>query len=102
MGVYDIPLESIIILVSLILVYLSYKFYKNLDESLNKSGKLFFISFIMLFISSILDLLDEFYGEFIIDIGGEIGLIITFIFFIISLFMFNKVGDKEGKKNVRN
>jgi hypothetical protein len=95
MGMYDVPLESIIIALSIVLVYVSYYFSKRLGTKFKQASNLFFMSFIFLFISSILDLLDEFYSAFLIDIGGEIVLIITFSLFILALTKFNAIGGKK-------
>ena len=92
---YDIPLESIIIVLSIVLIYVAYYFSKRLGAKFKQASNLFFVSFIFLFISSVLDLLDEFYSAFLIDIGGEIGLIITFSLFIFALTKFNKIGGKK-------
>jgi len=92
---YDVPLESVIIALSMVLVYISYHFSNRLGAKFKQASKLFFMSFIFLFISSILDLLDEFYSAFLVDIGGEIGLIITFSLFIIALTKFNAIGGRK-------
>jgi hypothetical protein len=94
MGTYDIPLESVIILISIILIYFAYKFHKNGGEAFKRPTKMFLIGFVILFISAIFDLLDEFFKHLIIDVAGEIFLIISFVTFILTLKYFKEV--KEG------
>jgi uncharacterized membrane protein YadS len=88
MGAYDVPLESVILFVSILLIYFAYQFHKNGGEAFKRPTKMFLVGFILLCASAVFDLLDEFYKNFIVDIAGEVLLIAAFAAFMVTLQYF--------------
>lgn len=96
MGALDIPLETIMLILSAALVYLAYNFYAKIPENQKNSALAFFLGFWLLFISGAFDLWDEFSASAAVDLAGEAGLIAAFAIFAISLFMLT--GSRGEKK----